>query len=176
MGDNETARQYARQALEIAREEGERRAQAYVPICLGHALAGLGRLDEAQDAYRQGLELLREFGHWDRAADGLAGLARIALAQDHLPEAQACVEEILSYLETGNLDRLFEPFRVYLTCYRVLRAADDPRAGGVLETAHRLLQERAAKISDEEERRSYLENVAAHREIVSAYAGERLGG
>jgi hypothetical protein len=44
-----------------------------------------------------------------------------------------------------------------------------PRAQDILETAHSLLQERAAKISDEEERRSFLENVAAHREIVVEY-------
>lgn len=39
-----------------------------------------------------------------------------------------------------------------------------------LSTAHDLLQERAAKITDEEMRRSFLENVAAHREIVSEFA------
>jgi hypothetical protein len=56
--------------------------------------------------------------------------------------------------------------RIYLTCYRVLQANADPRAEEILCTAHNLLQERAAKIDDEELRRSYLENVAAHREIV----------
>jgi hypothetical protein len=58
------------------------------------------------------------------------------------------------------------PFRVYLTCYRVLQAGHDPRAGEVLETAHRLLHERAAKIEDERLRRSFLEQVPAHREIT----------
>ena len=51
--------------------------------------------------------------------------------------------------------------------YRVLRANGDPRAEEVLEEAHNLLQERAAKITDEELRRSFLENVSAHREIIS---------
>jgi hypothetical protein len=36
----------------------------------------------------------------------------------------------------------------------------------VLETAHRLLQARAAKIEDERLRRSFLEQVPAHREIT----------
>ena len=58
------------------------------------------------------------------------------------------------------------PLRIYLTCYQVLQANDDPRADRVLITAYDLLQERAAKIDDELLRRSYLENVAAHREIV----------
>ncbi len=61
------------------------------------------------------------------------------------------------------------PLQVYLTCCRILRANQDPRAQTVLNTAHRLLQEQAAKISDEELRRSFVENVAAHREIISEW-------
>ncbi|MCP4536305.1 MAG: hypothetical protein GY832_04090 [Chloroflexi bacterium] len=53
-----------------------------------------------------------------------------------------------------------------MTCYRVLRAGLDPRAETMLNTAHTLLQEQAAKITDPELCRSYLENVPAHREIV----------
>jgi hypothetical protein len=103
--------------------------------------------------------------------ESLAGLARVSLAQGDASQAQALaqVEEILSYLETGTLDGTEEPFRIYLTCYRVLRASQDPRARTVLNTAHRLLGERTAKISDEELRRSFLDNVAVHREIVSEF-------
>ena len=49
-------------------------------------------------------------------------------------------------------------------------ANQDPRARELLDTAHGLLQERAAKIGDQEMRRSYLENVSAHREIVQEFA------
>jgi hypothetical protein len=58
-----------------------------------------------------------------------------------------------------------EPFRVYLTCCRVLQASGDPLAAPILSQAHRLLQERTAKISDEKLRHSFLENVAANRKI-----------
>jgi hypothetical protein len=94
----------------------------------------------------------------------------VSLAQGNLAQAQAQVEEILSHLETRTLDGTEEPFRVYLTCYRVLRANQAPHAKDILNTAHRLLQKRAAKISDAEMRRSFLENVAAHREIVREFA------
>jgi hypothetical protein len=47
----------------------------------------------------------------------------------------------------------------------VLDAADDPRAGGILETAHSLLMKRAGTIPDETLHLSYLDNVEAHREI-----------
>ena len=100
----------------------------------------------------------------------LAALGRISLAQGNPVQAQAYVKEILSYLETHPaLCGADEPFRVYLTCYRVLRANEDPRARDLLDNAYRLLQERANKIDDEELRRSFLESVPAHREIVKAW-------
>ncbi len=44
----------------------------------------------------------------------------------------------------------------------------------VLVAAYDLLHERAARITDDEMRRSFLENVAAHREIVREVEGHRL--
>ena len=64
----------------------------------------------------------------------------------------------------------WEPLRIYLTCYHVLRAHEDSRADEVLGNAYYLLQERTAKIDDPDLRRSYLENVSYHREIVAEYA------
>jgi len=77
------------------------------------------------------------------------------------------VDGILSYLDAGNvLDGTGAPFRIYLTCYRVLQAREDPRAAQILETAFQLLQKWAANIPDEGSRRSFLENVPWHREIL----------
>ncbi len=95
----------------------------------------------------------------------LAGLARVALAQGVLAQAQAHVEQILTHLEAGNLDGTLEPDRVYLTCYQVLRATEDRRAQELLNRAYHELQDRAAKIDDESLRCSFLENVADRREI-----------
>jgi class 3 adenylate cyclase/tetratricopeptide (TPR) repeat protein len=176
LDDNEAAREYSQQGLFIAQDIGERSREGDALTNLGHALAGLGRLAEAAAAYQQALALRRELGQSNLAMETLAGLARVALAQGNLSQAQAQVEEILSYLylESNPLDGTQEPFRVYLTCYRVLRANQDPRAWDILSSAHNLLQEQAAKILDEELRRSFLENVAAHREIVSESANQRI--
>jgi hypothetical protein len=92
------------------------------------------------------------------------------LGQGDPAQALAHVQEILICLEAGpGLEGTWEPLRVYLTCYCVLRANGDPRAEETLAAAYCLLQERAANIDDEGLRRSYLENVAAHREIVAAW-------
>ena len=88
----------------------------------------------------------------------------------HLPFFNKITNDFFDGREAGNRIALqVDPFQIYLDCYRVLRANGDPRAEAILDAAYRLLQAWAAKIDDEELRRSYLENVAAHREIAAAW-------
>jgi len=165
LGDDCAALEHAQQALRILEAIGEAVDTGYALTGLGHALAGLGRLDESADAYRQAVEVRRGLGQHSLATEPQAGLARIALARGEVALARSHVEEILRYLETGTLDGAEEAMRVYLTCYRVLDAAHDPRAGSLLSRAHDLLEERAAGSDD----RSSLENAAVHREIMAAW-------
>jgi tetratricopeptide (TPR) repeat protein len=171
MGDGETAHRYAGRALgHYAERTGVPSGRADALTVLGHALTGLGRLDEAADAYREAVSLLRDSARRLEVVDPLAGLARVALAQGEPGQALVHAQEILRYVEDyPKLEGTLKPLRVYLTCYQVLRAHEDLRADDVLHAAHSLLQERAANIDDEALRRSYLENVAAHREIVAEF-------
>jgi len=171
MGDDVTSAELGERALEIARELWDRMAEGVASTHLGHALCALGRLDEAAGSYERAVQLRRELGQEPLAVEGLAGLARVALARGALDEAQAHVEEILGLVQAGCPAGLDEPLRVYLACYRVLSAAQDPRASEVLGVAHGMLQTRAAAIADEELRRSFLENVAAHQELMRETGG-----
>jgi len=174
MADDKAAQEYAERALEMIQAQGDRLNQGTASLCLGHALVGLARLDEAADAYSQALTSLRESGR--PSMDPLAGLARVCLARGDLSQAKAYVEEILQCPQGAGASSVLpaeDASRVYLTCYRVLEANADARAQDVLEEGYRHLQEHAAKISDEEERRSFLENVAANREIVEKYAARQ---
>jgi hypothetical protein len=114
----------------------------------------LEKLAEAGEAYQQALNIRQELNQPRLALEALSGLARVSLAQGDRIQAQAHADQVLSSLEIHNLDGTQEPFRIYLTCYRVLRASDDPRADKILATAHGLLQERAAKIENEDLSRS----------------------
>jgi adenylate cyclase len=168
------ARAFIEQALPLAREVDDRFTESTVAGCLGDALLGLGQPIEAAAAYRSAVDSLRALGLPHAATEALAGLARVALAQGEIAAALAHCEEVLAFLESGgslgSLDGTNDPLRVLLTCYQVLRAANDLRAASVLEMAHVKLQERAAKIGDETMRNSYLHNVPYHREIVAAWA------
>ncbi len=172
-GRESRAEELTRQALSIGEALDNCPIQGYAWTCLGHALTGLGRLAEAVQAYQRASNLRREAGQPHLAIEALAGLAGALLHQGDTAQALAQVEGILAYLASGTPDGTDEPLRIYLTCYRVLQAAGDPRAEHVLSAAYGLLQERAARITDEEMRRSYLENVPTHREIVAAWQGAR---
>lgn len=97
----------------------------------------------------------------------------MALKQGEIAKAQALIEEIMTNLETGGLEGADDPFRVQLTCYRVLQAVQDDRAAALLARAYRALEEQASSLKDETTRRSFLENVPSHREIVSAWESSR---
>jgi tetratricopeptide (TPR) repeat protein len=174
-GDYVAAQESSRQALQLAQELGDHFLQGFALTHLGHAQAGLGKLNEAAAAYQEAVDIRHELGQRNLAIESLAGLVRVSLAQGELAHAQRQADEILAHLETGNLDRTIEPLWIYLTCYQVLKANDDPHAQEILSTAHRLLQEQAAEIGDEEVQRSFLENVAAHREIIAAFESQNDG-
>jgi predicted ATPase/class 3 adenylate cyclase len=174
-GDYPAAREQALQTLHRARAIGSRLGEASALRHLGHVQLGLGNEDEAVAAYQQAVDLCREMGRYDLAMEPLAGLARVALSRGDLAQASAYGEELLTCLEADDLEDIDEPFRIYLTCYQALTATHNPRAQDILNTAHALLQERAAKIEDEALRCSFLENVAANREIVAAYRAMQEG-
>jgi predicted ATPase len=180
-GDNQAAKEHIRQASHIM---GDLRyiIQWKGLTSLGHSLTALGELEEAEDVYRQVVSLGYETNRPRQAIEALAGLARVSMARGDTEQALNHVEEILTYLETETpsmghpLDGTIEPMRIYLTCYQVLKANKDNRNHDILDKAHNLLQKRAANISDEELRHSFLHNVAANREVVSEFEKSSLLG
>ncbi len=93
-------------------------------------------------------------------------MVRVALGRGEVAAALAVAEEILVYLAEHQADRTDEHLRIYLACYRALAAAGDPRASGLLDTAHGLLQARAQTIQDPTLRMAFLNDVAVHRGIL----------
>jgi hypothetical protein len=169
LGDDQAALEQSQRGLDIAQEIGDRLGQGWLLDSLGHALVCLGDLDGAAAAYRRALAVRHELDQTHQAAESLAGLARVALAQGETAQACEHVREILDIEGSRGLDGTNEPFRIYLTCYQVLAACQDPRAEEVLTAAYGRWQEQRARIPDAGLQRSFQENVAANREIVAAY-------
>jgi adenylate cyclase len=171
-GDYATAQECEEQALHLMRKIGVQYGEGCVLSALGDLHQELGDPPAARGYYEQALCLFHQTETYQTDVfQGLAGLAEAALGLGDRAQAQAHVAEILAYLEAGGmLFASWKPSRIYLTCYRALRACGDPRAPALLATAHRLLQEQAARIPDEAMRRSFLENVAENRELVAEFA------
>jgi tetratricopeptide (TPR) repeat protein len=169
VGDYKEAIATSREALKITQESGARSMEGGVWTVLGSGLANQGKLEDAADAYRKGLDIRRELEEQNAVMESLSGLAKVALEQSEILRAKELVEEVLRYIEDTPIEGTDEPLEIYITCYHVLRANQDPRADKVLATAHELLHERAARISDENMQRSFLENIAPHREILSEW-------
>ena len=155
------------QMRQLAQGLGHQATLAYSWLNEGRVKAGMQVWSEATAAFLEACALWREDLPIFQL-EPLAGLARIALVQGEIALARDRVAPILAFLQAGNnLDGLYEPLQVYLTCYRVLVASGEGERGReLLLTAHTILQDRAAKITDPVMRHSFLTNVVAHREIV----------
>ena len=153
-------------ALELAWQscQGEHARIVEARFAEASALLDLDRLEEAESAFNG---LLRVHGNraWVRL-NAETGLAEVALVKGDLSGALALVEGILPRL--GHSDILKDIRPAYLTCYEVLQACGDGRAGNVLEQGYQMLQRQTAKL-DEPARKMFLENISFRRRLVAAW-------
>ena len=167
-GDSAAAQSACRLALQMAQSAGNHFVIQRVQINLGHALADLGDHVAAGDCYQQAITLQKGANWFSCPTDAYAGLAALCLEQNEATAAVPYAEAALALLAQHGLAAAFEPFAVYWTCVRVLKAVGDPRARTVLFAAYQTLQEIANQLEDERLRRSFLENVVANRNLVAA--------
>jgi predicted ATPase/class 3 adenylate cyclase len=166
-GHYQKAQDYCEQALANARELGARVAEGERLQLYGDILLASQDLPGTAAVLLEALAVSEEVDDQNLLLRVQGTLARLHLAQGDIEQARQRIEPFLHAL--GQTNRLSEPFQLYLTAYETLRAAQDPRARSVLEQAYNELQARAGRISDEETRRSFLENVVWNRQIVAAW-------
>lgn len=168
LGDYQTTLKYAQQGLSQSQQTYKRDKEAMAWTRLGDALSGLMQWNEAVTAYTQALEIAQTMALPHEAIHALAGLVEITLTQGgSRTECMAYVEEILAFHAQDSLMTLEEPFAVYLVCYQALAAYADPRADAFFHEAYQQLQSRAALISDEEMRHSFLTRIVAHQTLMT---------
>ena len=170
-GDHERALAYAEEALAGFQAISSHYGEGHAWTGIGHALVELERLDTAAEAFQQAVTIRSHSNEASLLLESQAGLARVHLLQGDFGRALADLNGVLAHLaEGGMLTGTEEPFLIYLTCYEVLQANDDLRAGETLATAYGRLLEQAAGLPEEEQNK-YLANIPQHREIIKAYTG-----
>ncbi len=170
-GDSAAGLERCRQAVDLAQQIGDHYLQGLAWARLGQVLEERGQAGEAGQAYGKACDIFQQAGQTHLAAPVQAGLARLALEQGQVNQALQKIELVLPLLEQGTLNGLEEPFRVALTCYQVLRAADDPRAVTVLEQAGRYLQELTSQMPPEEQ--ETFGQVPDHQALLQAWTAFR---
>lgn len=167
--DHELALTHAQAALDIAVAVQDPFIEAIALARLGDAELALGRFAAAASAFERERTVALTPG-LPFLYDTVAGLARVALAQDDVAGAMSALEGLLAHLANGGtLANTEAPYLILLTCYQALARAADPRAAELLASAHARLQTRAATITDAKLRLGFLNNIPEHREIVAAW-------
>lgn len=173
MNNHRQSVDYGLRALEVSLETGEHDTEAYARSCLAHAQLELGQMQDAVANYELAVSMRKSAGQHTQMLEPLAGLARVYLRMREPEQALHYVEKILQHLEPETNEGIVELVRIYLTCYRVLYQTRDKRAEAILTTGHSILQERANRIVDKTLRQLYLDNVIAHRELLTEYETQR---
>jgi predicted ATPase/class 3 adenylate cyclase len=196
LGDDETALEISQAAISTAEKLNHPRYQGRALIQQGRAFSGLEQHGQAAESYQEVHEIFLEIGQKNISIEATAGLSNTEKAEGELSTALNYVDTILNHLqeyqvpefkvlggdgetsttrETGaipGLEGTSDPMWIYLTCYKVLKANNDPRGQDILSTAQNLLQDQAEKITDPDLQYSFLNNVLVNREIQSAgYSG-----
>ena len=163
------ASQRAGDAIKIGVEAGFQDGEAKALLMYGHILIASDQPDTAVPLLQQALTIRRTLKERHRSAEIRAALAQAAIHQGDWAQALTHVQSILDYLTIGTLDSIPGRFGIYLTCCQVLSHLQDDRANNLLGSAYQMLQDRATNIRDSTLRKSYLNNVPAHRTIVDLY-------
>ncbi|MCB8946038.1 MAG: tetratricopeptide repeat protein [Ardenticatenaceae bacterium] len=173
-GQQDEALRLGEAARQMTTELGDRPTLGGVLVTLGQVRLALQQWSAAEADFEEALVLRRALNEQNRTMEPLAGLALVALLRRQLTRARGFVTEILDFLQGHALGGTVDIFWIYRVCYDVLRAVGDERADVILGEGVALLQAQAARISDEGLRRSYLEEVEVHRELVAVWNGRNL--
>ena len=164
-----------RAALEIAMSVNLPNRQLTAMLAVGEAELALGRLGDAMQSFENATRIAAVASVTEHF-DAMAGQARVALASGDTADALRRIAVLLDHVLAGKpLTHAEVPRLILWTCYRVLEANGDARADAMLDLAHASLRQRAASISDEAYRRSFLNNIAEHREIAATWQACRGG-
>ena len=136
---------------------------------LGLCLEAIGDHDTAAESYRHAREAFSEINVPGLAMDALAGLVRCAFEQRQIDQACAYADDLWAFLRKEGPHGMEFPLMAYLACGQVFETcgkSEDAKAARKM--GYDELMTRAEKISDSSWRKSFLENIPEHRQLLEA--------
>jgi class 3 adenylate cyclase/tetratricopeptide (TPR) repeat protein len=166
-GDSVAALAHGRAAFDIHHRVGDRRSQTGDLIGEGDALCVAEEWPQALAAFERAVALAASISAESMGRRAQVRAAGVHVRQGENARALAAIEGVLGF---PDIEAWFAiDLETALRCHRILAAAHDPRAPGVIERAHAALQALVARIADEATRSRVLNNLPHHREIVAAW-------
>lgn len=146
----------------------------YAEFDLGMVAEARGEPADARTHYERSRQVRDDIGQNALVIDSLAGLLRVAVAEQDTDTVASLVEDIEGRLEERKgLDGVEHVGRLLLALFGAHEAlGQEDRAGDYLDRAVAFLEERAAGIVDPRHRESYLTRPPTHRRIMEL-AGRR---
>jgi tetratricopeptide (TPR) repeat protein len=157
--------------LEIAAHElaavRDQFGQAIAHTYQGLILESEQETNQAIGEFEKASQMLSEMGMLGFRIDAVAGLARIALSQGRLDEAQRYGLETWEYLMKADITGMELPQLAYLTCFKVFhRLGDLEKAHAILEQSLKHLNQEAERIENPDWKRIFLENIPEHHALL----------
>ena len=174
-GNYPAAMDYQYQAQESLQKQETPRVLSYIRFREGRTFFALNMFDEANAAYQEALDLRRELDHPTLILETLAGLVELSLKHSEALQFDLHVKQIWASLvkpENDILNETDDLFWLYLTCYRVFKLRQDPRAFSILSDAIEQQSRLANKIPSERDREIFLNSFPSKREIAQAWLAE----
>ena len=161
------AGQVMKDGLEIARKQDDKYAASYFLSHLARVNLAAGRHNKAVKSAEQALAMRREIGLSLWITADLATLAEAALERGQETRALDYAQQALTILDDCAGEGPEMPQRDYFVCYHVLNALGrQEQAARALEAAYQLVIQRGEKITDDDLRLSYLQDVPINDQII----------
>jgi tetratricopeptide (TPR) repeat protein len=173
-GEDTLAQAFLEQALSVIQPLGNEGLQGGILTSLAQVLIAQGDFTRAETLLVQAKSLRENLLGSHAAVDQVACLAHLELERGNLARAADYVGQFMTIQQANpTLSQANDPARDVLIAYRVLNAIGHPSAVELLNYAYGELNRRANIIADSELRKSFLQQVPAHREIIETYFRSR---
>jgi len=147
----------------------DRYAMGMASCYLGLCYEAKGDLIAAKEAFSDAKATLTEINVPGSTMDSVAGLVRCELEQGHIDQACAHTDKLWAFLKKEGSHGMEFPLMAYQACVQVFEAcgkSEDAKAAWKI--GYDELMTRAEKISDSSWRKSFLENIPEHHQLLEA--------
>ena len=169
-GDLDEALRRSRKALEIARDVNSWRSERAAVVILLEALLVTHRFDEAKTLSINWLDVCAEHPDWQSEAYALAGLVTLPTLAG-TQEQQKHLASLVTILATKRMPHwIGQVGSLYLRAYQSLASMRSAWADQLLLAGYQRIREDELNVDDDNYRRTFIENVPAHRDLFAEVA------